>query len=88
VPTTDSVRTTYLLDLLAPRGQHVLLCGPTGTGKTINISQYLMGQVSANLQQYYCLKKKKDSMRRASLLVLVNNVLVVLRHDLNTLADV
>jgi transcriptional regulator with AAA-type ATPase domain len=46
VPTTDSVRTTYLLDLLAPRGQHVLLCGPTGTGKTINISQYLMGQVS------------------------------------------
>jgi dynein heavy chain, axonemal len=45
VPTTDSVRTTYLLDLLAPRGQHVLLCGPTGTGKTINISQYLMGQV-------------------------------------------
>ncbi|KAG5177491.1 dynein heavy chain and region D6 of dynein motor-domain-containing protein [Tribonema minus] len=44
VPTTESVRTTFLLDLLAPRGHHVLLCGPTGTGKTVNISQYLMGQ--------------------------------------------
>lgn len=45
VPTTESVRTTFLLDVLAPRGHHMLLCGPTGTGKTINISQYLMGQV-------------------------------------------
>ncbi|CAN0469148.1 unnamed protein product, partial [Scytosiphon promiscuus] len=25
-------------------GKHVLTCGPTGTGKTVNIAQYLMGQ--------------------------------------------
>ena len=46
VPTTDGVRNTYLLDLLIRGGKHVLTCGPTGTGKTVNIAQYLMGQSS------------------------------------------
>ncbi|CBJ31041.1 dynein heavy chain [Ectocarpus siliculosus] len=44
VPTTDGVRNTFLLDLLIRGGKHVLTCGPTGTGKTVNIAQYLMGQ--------------------------------------------
>lgn len=44
VPTTDGVRNTYLLDLLLRGGKHTLTCGPTGTGKTVNIAQYLMGQ--------------------------------------------
>jgi dynein heavy chain len=43
VPTADSVRNTYLLDLLLSNDKHVLMCGETGTGKTININQYLMG---------------------------------------------
>lgn len=43
VPTTDSVRNTYMLDLLLPVDKHVLMVGATGTGKTININQYLMG---------------------------------------------
>jgi dynein heavy chain len=43
VPTTDSVRNTYLLDLLLPNDKHTLMVGATGTGKTININQYLMG---------------------------------------------
>ena len=43
VPTTDSVRNTYLLDLLLSNDKHVLCVGGTGTGKTVNISQYLMG---------------------------------------------
>lgn len=43
VPTTDSVRNTYLLDLLLSHDKHVLMVGATGTGKTININQYLMG---------------------------------------------
>lgn len=46
VPTTDGVRNTYLLDLLVRGGKHVLTCGPTGTGKTVNIAQYLMGQTA------------------------------------------
>eukprot|EP00968_Pinguiococcus_pyrenoidosus_P017694 scaffold1786_cov250-Pinguiococcus_pyrenoidosus.AAC.1 len=43
VPTTDSVRSTYLLHLLTKNFKHVLMVGPTGTGKTVNIQQYLLG---------------------------------------------
>jgi hypothetical protein len=43
VPTTDSVRNTFLLDMLLTRDKHVLMVGNTGTGKTINIAQYLSG---------------------------------------------
>lgn len=43
VPTTDSVRNTYFLDLLLSNHKHTLMVGATGTGKTININQYLMG---------------------------------------------
>eukprot|EP00736_Rhodelphis_marinus_P009962 Rmarinus@m.13206 len=35
VPTIDSVRTSYLLDILIRHHCHTLLVGPTGTGKTI-----------------------------------------------------
>ena len=49
VPTQDSVRNTYLLDLLLPNDKHVLMVGATGSGKTVNISQYLMG-TSAKVQ--------------------------------------
>jgi dynein heavy chain, axonemal len=44
IPTKDSVRNTYLMDLLLTQNKHVLMVGATGTGKTVNISQYLMGQ--------------------------------------------
>lgn len=33
VPTTDSVRNTYLLDILLTREKHTLMVGDTGTGK-------------------------------------------------------
>jgi len=33
-----------MLNLLLTNGKHVLMVGDTGTGKTININQYLMGQ--------------------------------------------
>ncbi|GLD91881.1 hypothetical protein PINS_up000414 [Pythium insidiosum] len=42
VPTADSVRNTYLLDALCRNDKHVLMVGGTGTGKTINITRYLM----------------------------------------------
>lgn len=48
VPTVDSVRNTYLLHLLLMKQKHVLMVGGTGTGKTINISQYLMGAARVN----------------------------------------
>jgi dynein heavy chain len=44
----DSVRNTYLLHLLLMKQKHLLMVGATGTGKTINISQYLMGAAKVN----------------------------------------
>jgi dynein heavy chain len=44
IPTKDTIRNTYLQDLLLNQRKHILMVGNTGTGKTINISNYLMGQ--------------------------------------------
>ena len=41
VPTIDSVRNTFLLDLLLSQGKHVLCVGPTGTGKSVTIVEKL-----------------------------------------------
>lgn len=41
IPTMDSVRYTYLLSHLVKAEQHVLMTGPTGTGKTVNINEML-----------------------------------------------
>jgi len=40
VPTSDTVRLTYLMDILARRGRYCMLVG-SGSGKTSIISQYL-----------------------------------------------
>jgi len=37
VPTNDSIRNNYFLHLCIRNGYHMLVCGPTGTGKTMNI---------------------------------------------------
>lgn len=42
VPTSDTVRYTYLIDILLAHNNHVLCVGETGTGKTLNISSKLM----------------------------------------------
>ena len=41
IPTMDSVRYTYFLDLLVQHDNHVLMVGDTGTGKSINIQKHL-----------------------------------------------
>ncbi|CAN0221029.1 unnamed protein product [Ectocarpus sp. 6 AP-2014] len=46
IPTVDSVRYTYLLNLLIAGDKHVLMTGPTGTGKTVNVVQHLQTGVS------------------------------------------
>ena len=43
VPTPDSVRSTFILAKLLANRYHCMLVGETGTGKTVNISQYLQG---------------------------------------------
>lgn len=37
IPTTDSVRNNYFLHLCVRNKIHLLLSGPTGTGKTVNV---------------------------------------------------
>eukprot|EP00501_MAST-03F_sp_TOSAG23-6_P002658 GSMAST32.ASY1.ANO1.2804.1 assembled CDS len=41
VPTMDTARYTKVLDMLLINNHHVMMCGPTGTGKTVNISKHL-----------------------------------------------
>lgn len=42
IPTKDSICYTYLLDILVKNNKHVLMTGPTGTGKTVNVLGHLL----------------------------------------------
>jgi dynein heavy chain len=41
VPTVDSIRSKYLIKTLVTNNKHVLTPGPTGTGKSVNITELL-----------------------------------------------
>lgn len=45
VPTSDTVRYTYLIDRLLAAGKHVLCVGETGTGKTLNVANKLLNDM-------------------------------------------
>ncbi|KAJ3073482.1 Dynein heavy chain 1, axonemal [Podochytrium sp. JEL0797] len=42
VPTMDTIRNTYILHILLHNGCHALCTGPTGTGKSVTITDKLM----------------------------------------------
>ena len=46
VPTMDTVRIFYLLDYCIKHKRPILMCGPTGTGKSAYIQNYLMNSLS------------------------------------------
>jgi dynein heavy chain len=46
VPTMDTVRTNYLLEFAVKHKRPVLMVGPTGTGKSAYIQNYLMSSLS------------------------------------------
>ena len=65
VPTVDTVRLSFLMDLLARKSRHVMLVG-SGSGKTSVISQYLNtldkdvdGFITANINMSYYTDSKR-----------------------------
>ena len=65
VPTVDTVRLSFLMDLLARKSRHVMLVG-SGSGKTSVISQYLStldkdvdGFLTANINMSYYTDSKR-----------------------------
>ena len=42
VPTVDTLRTEYLIDVLARHGNHVMLVGDRGSAKSLVIRHYLL----------------------------------------------
>ena len=97
VPTTESQRSTFLTKMLLSNGYHVLISGPTGTGKTINSSQlltYNMGetyqyipitfsaQTSAN-QTQDSIDSKLDKIKRGVFGAPVGKKYIVFVDDLN-----
>ncbi|CAI7935276.1 Hypothetical predicted protein [Podarcis lilfordi] len=49
VPTMDTVRYTYLMELCIKYGKPLLFVGPTGTGKSVYVKDKLMNHVEKNL---------------------------------------
>eukprot|EP01028_Stygiella_incarcerata_P002288 TRINITY_DN1424_c1_g1_i1.p1 TRINITY_DN1424_c1_g1~~TRINITY_DN1424_c1_g1_i1.p1 ORF type:complete len:2631 (-),score=647.35 TRINITY_DN1424_c1_g1_i1:5218-13110(-) len=45
IPTIDTARYTFLLKLLLFNNKPVMLCGPTGTGKTVYIKNFLLNEL-------------------------------------------
>ena len=42
VPTLDSIRMKWMMKCLLVGGKHVMIPGPTGTGKSVYVSQLLV----------------------------------------------
>lgn len=53
VPTVDTTRYTYLLDVLLAAGKHVLCVGETGTGKTLTVMSKLLEGMPAEVQPVF-----------------------------------
>ena len=48
VPTIDTVRASYLIELLLTNDKQVLCVGPTGTGKTLTVTDKLLKTMPQN----------------------------------------
>lgn len=55
IPTVDSIRLSQLFRALARNGKHILMVGPTGTGKSLTINQLLKAEFDNEEWAYYAL---------------------------------
>jgi dynein heavy chain len=59
VPTLDTARYTYLLRMLVENGRQVMFVGPTGTGKTLYITEYDFQYDLADSPARFCVVCRK-----------------------------
>ena len=97
VQTADTIKYTYLLELLVEHSKHCLITGPTGTGKTVNIAQKLFhgmpktyvplqftfsARTSANMTQDI-IDSKTDKRRKGIFGPMVGKQFVIFIDDVN-----
>ena len=98
VPTVDTVRYMFLADLALKNRNPILLCGPTGTGKSVYLQGHLLAmdkdvyappnfvgfsaKTSANVTQYL-IDAKLDKRRKGFFGPPVGKQMVIMIDDLN-----
>ena len=55
VPNNCTAQFSYMLELLIPHKKNILICGPTGTGKSIYINNIITGTLPQNKYKALCL---------------------------------
>ncbi|XP_072521546.1 dynein axonemal heavy chain 1 [Salminus brasiliensis] len=61
VPTADTVRMSFLMDMLLANKKPVLCVGPTGTGKTLTMSNKLLNNMSAEYITHFLMFSARTS---------------------------
>ncbi|KAM9362199.1 LOW QUALITY PROTEIN: dynein axonemal heavy chain 1 [Symphorus nematophorus] len=61
VPTADTVRMSFLMDMLLSNKKPVLCIGPTGTGKTLTMSDKLLKNMSAEYITHFLMFSARTS---------------------------
>ncbi|GAA6221830.1 dynein heavy chain 1, axonemal-like [Lates japonicus] len=61
IPTADTVRMSFLMDMLLTNKKPVLCVGPTGTGKTLTMSDKLLKNMSAEFITHFLMFSARTS---------------------------
>lgn len=73
VPTSDTVRYTFLMQSLLLSGRHVLAVGETGTGKTLAIMDMLSNAMPAEYENVFMTFSARTSANQTQVRCLFGN---------------